>query len=254
MHAGSVPGPSYERIGTGYAGRRRPEPAWEQAIWYAIGDARSVVNVGAGAGSYEPSDRRVVAVEPSAVMLAQRAAAAAPAVRAVAEQLPFADGAFDAALAVLTLHHWTDPAAGLHELRRVASRQVVVTWDLEVLTDTFWFVRDYLPEVLERERTLAALPDVLDGLGQGCVVRPLPVPAVCRDGFFAAYWRRPELYLDPGARSAMSTLAVTPGPVVDRAVDALRRDVESGHWAQRYADLRDLDELDLGYRLVVHEG
>ena len=148
-------GQAYERIGSGYAGTRQPEPSWESAIVTALGEAASVVNVGAGTGSYEPRGRRVVAVEPSAVMVGQRRAGGAPVVRAVAEHLPFADRSFDAALAVLTLHHWTDPLAGLRELRRVAGRQVVVTWDLDVLERTFWFARDYLPEVFDRERDLA---------------------------------------------------------------------------------------------------
>lgn len=246
-------GQTYERIGAGYAGSRRPEPAWEAAILRALGEARSVVNVGAGAGSYEPRDRPVVAVEPSAVMVGQRPAGSAPAVRAVAEHLPFADRSFDAALAVLTLHHWTDPVAGLHEMQRVAPRRVVVTWDLDVLIDTFWFVRDYLPEILERERDLARLPTVLEGLGPRCEVLPLPVPWDCRDGFFAAYWRRPEAYLDPRARSAMSTLALMPQEPVERATAALRRDVGSGRWHERYADLVQRDELDLGYRLVISQ-
>ena len=244
-------GQAYERIGSGYVGTRQPEPAWETAILDALGAASSVVNVGAGAGSYEPRDRRVVAVEPSAVMVAQRPPGSAQVVHAVAEHLPFADGAFDAALAVLTLHHWTDPVRGLHELRRVAPRQVVVTWDLGVLEDTFWFARDYLPEVFERERDLARLETALEGLGAGSEVRALPVPWDCRDGFFAAYWRRPEAYLDPAARSAMSTLALMPQEPVERATSALRRDLESGAWHERYADLLALDDLDLGYRLVI---
>ncbi|HET7900159.1 MAG TPA: class I SAM-dependent methyltransferase [Candidatus Nanopelagicales bacterium] len=245
-------GQTYEQIGAGYAGRRQAEPSWEVAIADALEGATSVVNVGAGAGSYEPAGRRVVAVEPSPMMVAQRPPGTAPVVRAVAEQLPFDDGCFDAALAVLTLHHWTDPIAGLHELRRVAGRQVVVTWDLDVLTDAFWFARDYLPEVLERERDLARLPTVLEGLGPGCEVRALAVPWDCRDGFFAAYWRRPEVYLDPRARAAMSTLALMPQLPVERAVARLRADLDSGRWQERYADLRGRDDLDLGYRLVLH--
>jgi len=246
-----VSGQAYERIGSGYAGTRQPEPSWESAIVTALGEAASVVNVGAGTGSYEPRGRRVVAVEPSAVMVEQRRAGSAPVVRAVAEHLPFADRSFDAALAVLTLHHWTDPLAGLRELRRVAGRQVVVTWDLDVLERTFWFARDYLPEVFDRERDLARLATAVEGLGPVCDVRVLPVPWDCRDGFFAAYWRRPEVYLDPLARSAMSTLALMPQEPVERATSALRRDLESGAWHERYADLLALDDLDLGYRLVL---
>lgn len=255
-HAGRVQdraGQTYERIGTGYAGRRRPEPAWERAILTALGDARTVLNVGAGAGSYEPRDRPVVAVEPSAVMLAQRAVGTAPAVRAVAEHLPIADSSFDAALAVLTLHHWTDPAAGFAELQRVADRVVVVTWDQAVTAESFWIVRDYVPEVIERERHYAALDATVAGLGPGCRVLPLPVPADCRDGFFAAYWKRPEAYLDPQVRAAISGLALLPEDVVQRAVARLAEDLESGRWVEVYADLLDRDELDLGYRLVIHD-
>jgi len=244
-------GQIYEGIGTGYAGLRRPEPAWERAVLRALGDARSVVNVGAGAGSYEPRDRPVLAVEPSAVMLAQRPTGAAPAVRAVAEHLPVADGSFDAALAVLTLHHWTDPVAGLHELMRVSSRQVVVTWDPGVVAEQFWFMRDYVPEVIEREAHYAALATTVEVLGPGCTVEVLPVPAGCRDGFFAAYWQRPEAYLDPQVRSAISALALLPEEVVRRAVDRLADDLATGAWQERYAGLLGLSEVDLGYRLVV---
>jgi SAM-dependent methyltransferase len=245
------PGQAYERIGGGYSVRRQPEPTWEQAILAALGSARTVVNVGAGAGSYEPLDRPVVAVEPSAVMLAQRPQGSAPAVRAVAERLPLGNASFDAALAVLTLHHWSDPVAGLAELTRVSGRVVVVTWDQRVVAESFWFMRDYLPEVIELEAHYAALELTTYVLGPTCEVLPLPVPADCRDGFFAAYWRRPEAYLDQQVRAAISALALLPHAVVHRAVNALAADLESGRWSERYADLLAQDELDLGYRLVV---
>jgi SAM-dependent methyltransferase len=247
----TVAGTAYQRIGVGYGGYRREEPSWRRAITAALGEASSVVNVGAGAGSYEPSDRRVVAVEPSTVMLAQRSPTAAPAVRAVAEALPFRDGGFDASLAILTVHHWSDPDAGLAELRRVAQRQIVVTWDPDVVGTSFWFTRDYLPEALEREIGLPTVREIASGLGGRSVVSVLEVPHDCRDGFFAAYWKRPWAYLDPDVRAAISACALLDQRLVTRAVEQLARDLHDGTWAERYAELAACDSLDLGYRLVV---
>ena len=212
--------------------------------------------MGAGAGSYEPQPAAaglVVALEPSVAMIAQRPAGAAPVVRGAAERLPFADGAFEGALASLTVHHWSDPVAGLAELRRVApGRQVVLTWDPEVTARRFWFARDYLPESLDRERALG-LPTV-DEIAAALApvqVEEVPVPWDCTDGFYGAYWRRPEAYLLPVVRGAISALALLDEDLVDRAVRRLASDLSTGRWRERYADLLDLDELDLGYRLVV---
>lgn len=238
----------YDRIGVGYADLRRPDPRIAAIVHAALGDARSVINVGAGSGSYEPVDRAVVAVEPSEVMLAQRAGGLA--VRAVAEALPFADGAFDAGLAVLTTHHWTDPARGLDELARVSGRQVVLTWDQARVASEFWFVRDYLPEAVEREAGLAAL-DAVVGHWPAAQVLPVPVPHDCTDGFFAAYWRRPQAYLVPAVRAAISACALLDQAVVERAVRQLAADLDSGAWERRYADLMGREALDVGYRLVV---
>jgi SAM-dependent methyltransferase len=241
-------GAIYDRIGRTYASTRRPDPRVEAAILSALGDAASVVNVGAGAGSYEPP-QTVLAVEPSAAMIAQRPDGAAPAVQATAERIPLPDGACDAALAVLTIHHWADPARGVSEMRRVARRVVILTWDPDY-AEAFWLVRDYLPEstALDRRR-MPAIAQVCEWLG-GAEVTPVPVPHDCVDGFFAAFWRRPEAYLDPRVRAGMSNLARLGAPV-DRAVAALRADLESGAWHERNRDLLELDELDLGYRLVV---
>jgi SAM-dependent methyltransferase len=215
----------------------------------ALGDARTVVNVGAGTGSYEPP-LQVVAVEPSAVMLAQRPVGAAPAVRARAEALPFADGAFDAALAVLTTHHWADAGAGLAEMARVAGRQVVLTWDQGFTAQHFWFLTDYLPEAAEREAGLAAAATVSAAWPDARVL-PVPVPWDCTDGFFAAYWRRPEAFLVPAVRAGISGLALLDQRLVDDAVRRLAADLDSGAWSARHADLLDRSELDCGYRLVV---
>jgi len=242
----------YDTIGVDYASRRREEPTWARAIQEALGDAASVVNVGAGTGNYEPRDREVVAVEPSTTMLAQRPRDAAPAVRGCAEALPFADRAFDAALAVLTVHHWHDPSAGLAELARVAPRQVVVSWDRDA-TLAFWLSRDYLPELDAHVSGQSTVEDVLDALDVR-ELRALPVPRECADGFLGANWARPEAYLDPTTRRAMSGLALLDPGVVDAAMGRLARDLADGTWHERNAELDGLDELDAGFRLVVAGG
>jgi SAM-dependent methyltransferase len=241
----------YDRIGVGYAELRRPDPRIAAVIADAVGAGR-VVNVGAGAGSYEPAGT-VVAVEPSPVMLAQRPRPAAPAVQAVAEALPFADQAFDVALAVLTTHHWTDGAAGLREMARVSDRQVVLTWDQDVTAERFWFVKEYLPEASEREANLTALRAVTEAWPDA-VVRTVEVPHDCTDGFFAAYWRRPEAFLVPAVRDAISALALLDEGLVARAAARLARDLEDGSWQHRHADLLARTSLDCGYRLVTRGG
>jgi SAM-dependent methyltransferase len=196
----------YDRIGTDYASTRHPDPRWVAQIHAKLEGSHSLVNVGAGAGSYEPDFLSVVALEPSDVMIDQRAEGAAPVIRGVAERLPFKYGAFDVALAVLTVHHWRDPARGLAEMRRVARKQVVVTWDLAVFRQRFWFVRDYLPQAATRENALATLAMISNHL-PSAAIEPMPVPANCTDGFFGAYWRRPRAYLDQMVRNAISGCA-----------------------------------------------
>jgi Methyltransferase domain len=205
--------------------------------------------VGAGTGNYEPADRVVVAVEPSATMLDQRAPAAAPAIRAAAEALPFGDDAFDVALAILTVHHWRDPHAGLAELARVAPRQVLVSFDREA-TLRFWLCRDYLPELEQHVADEVAVDDVIKALDVR-EVRPLLVPRDCADGFLGAGWDRPESYLDPTARGAMSGLALIDQRAVDAAMVRLARDLGDGTWQRRNAELAGLDAYDVGFRLVM---
>ncbi|MGB8650162.1 MAG: methyltransferase domain-containing protein [Mycobacteriales bacterium] len=239
----------YDRIGVGYADLRVPDPRIAAHLLAALGDARTVVNIGAGTGSYEPAGT-VAAVEPSAVMLAQRPVGAAPAVQARAEALPFADLAFDAALAVLTTHHWSDAATGLAEMARVSRRQVVLTWDQAVTAERFWFLAEYLPEAAEREASLAAVAAVTEAWPDAQVL-PVPVPWDCTDGFFAAYWRRPEAFLVPAVRASISALALLDQQLVDAAVRRLAADLDSGAWAERHADLLGSEAFDCGYRLVV---
>ena len=247
----------YERIGVGYADTRRPDPRLAQQIWRALGpDARSVVNVGAGSGSYEPVDRDlVVAVDPSVTMLAQRTDDAAPPVLGVAGALPFPSGAFDAALAVLTVHHWPDPAAGLDELRRVVrpdgGRIVVFTWDLDV-SDRYWMIDEYLPASRRLDRALPSPPRIAELLGVGDArIEEVPVPADCTDGFYAAWWRRPEAYLDPAVRAGISGIARLDDDEVGPGLERLAADLADGSWRRRHADLLQQDTFDGGYRLVI---
>ena len=209
-----------------------------------------MLNVGAGTGNYEPEDRDVTAVEPSAVMRAQRPVGAAPCIDARAEALPFADDTFDAAMAVLSDHHWNDPVAGLRELARVARRVVVFQWDNRRLAE-MWLVRDYLPEVAWLAQARPSLHERAEAIG--ATLAPVPIPWDCADGFFHAYWRRPHAYLDPQVRACTSVWARVGAEAEARAVAALRADLDSGAWARRNAELLELEEAELGARLLVAE-
>lgn len=240
--------PHYDAIGRAYAGHRRPDPRIARVISTALGEAQSVVNVGAGTGSYEPTDRAVVAVEPSSVMIAQRPANAAPVVRGSADNLPFADGAFEAALAILTVHHWSDRRAGLAEMRRVARGQVVVlTWDPE--HPGFWLVRDYFPDIIDLDRSIFPTLAELEAVLGHVEVSAVPIPHDCVDGFLGAYWRRPAAYLDEGVRAGISTFARIKD--VAPRIERLRAELEDGQWSMKNAELLGLEQLDVGYRLVV---
>jgi SAM-dependent methyltransferase len=240
--------PLYDTIGIGYSAYRRPDPRIAARIADALGAAPTIVNVGAGAGSYEPVDRRVAAVEPSAEMVRQRHPEAGPAVRASAGHLPFRDGSFDAALAVLTLHHWPDWRAGLQEMRRIARHRVaILTWDPE--HPGFWLVQEYFPEIVENDRKIFGSVSDLEEILGPLEVRPVPVPADCIDGFLGAYWRRPEAYLDAGARGAISAFSTLSD--VEPGLARLRADLADGAWKRRHASLLNQAELDIGYRLIV---
>jgi SAM-dependent methyltransferase len=245
------PRSTYDRVGLGYRGIRGTDPVLASRIWAALGDSRTVVNVGAGTGSYEPPDRWVLAVEPSGVMIAQRPSDAAPVIQASVEQLPLADQTIDAATAILTLHHWKSVQAGLRELLRVVrDRIVLVTMDVEALRE-LWIVRDYLPELLGYHAARFPTMDQLQDLLPNAQVEVLSVPRECEDGFMAAFWGRPHAYLDPEARTATSPWHDLPTDVVDRALDQLRRHLDSGEWQARYGHLVALPELDVGLRLIT---
>ena len=238
----------YDQIGEGYHNLRNPDPRIARNLLHALGEVETLVNVGAGAGSYEPSDRQVVAVEPSLTMIRQRRPGIAPVVQASAVDLPFRDGAFAAALAVLTVHHWPDRPRGLRELARVArNRIVVLTWD--PATTGFWLIDDYFPEIGEIDRQiLPPLEEFRQALGS-IEVRPVLVPHDCSDGFLGAYWRRPHEYLDARVRSAISTFSKIHD--VESGLERLRSDLEDGTWQRKYGHLLGQSDLDLGYRLII---
>ncbi len=240
--------PLYDTIGTTYTATRRTEPRIAAQIWAALGDARTVVNVGAGTGSYEPSDRQVLAVEPSSVMRSQRPPSAAPCLAATAEKLPFEDACFDAAMAIATVHHWQDPIAGLREMRRVAQRVVVFTYDFSDLS-RFWLTRDYVPEVLDLLAGRPSLSDQADAIGAR--IEPVLIPWDCVDGFFEAYWRRPQAYLDQGVRRGISAWAKLGPEVEQRVVRSLGEDLAAGRWGERNRELVSLAAADLGLRLLI---
>ena len=238
----------YDTIGTTYTTTRRTDPRIAAQIWSALGDARTVLNVGAGTGSYEPPDRDVTAVEPSATMRAQRPPHAAPCIAATAENLPFADQSFDAAMALATIDHWQNPIAGLRELRRVARRIVVFTHDRGD-PNRFWLTRDYLPEhpaLWTGRPALSELAAVISARTE-----PVPIPWDCTDGFYEAYWRRPEAYLDEAVRRGISVWSRVGPAAEQRAVHNLRTDLASGRWAERNHELLDLDTAVLGSCLLI---
>lgn len=246
MSSGSL----YDSIGVGYERHRRGDRRLAARVIRALGDARSVVNVGAGTGSYEPADRRVTAVEPSREMIRRRPSGAAPVVCARADALPFADAAFDAGLAILTVHHWANRERGLSELARVSrDRVTLLTWDPSHAG--FWLVQEYFPEILDHDRIIFPDLEELRSIGAAVEVEVVPIPHDCTDGFLGAYWRRPESYLDTGVRGAISTFSKIAN--VQQGLQRLRSDLDGGRWSEKYGALNELQELDLGYRLVIAE-
>jgi SAM-dependent methyltransferase len=250
-------GVSYDDIGRSYTATRREDPRLAAAIWAALGDAQSVLNVGAGAGAYEPRDREVLALEPSEVMIAQRPEGAAPVMRGTAEAIPLRDASVDAAMAILSDHHWRDRRAGVSEMRRVARKRVVIFNIDPAQFAKFWFAAEYLPESMELVAPGYRQPGYWDRelrMLLGMIrIEPVPIPHDCADGFFGAYWRRPELLLDPAVRSGISVFSRLEPSSVERAIADLRADLDSGVWQDRHRELLGLDELDLGYRVVIAE-
>jgi SAM-dependent methyltransferase len=243
----------YDSIGHGYSLTRREDPRFRAQIHAALGNARTVVNVGAGAGAYEPADRQVIAIEPSDVMAAQRSPHLVPAIRASAGNIPLRDRSVDAAMAILSVHHWDEEReAGVRELRRVARGPVVIlTYDATV-SAAMWLMADYLPEAAALDFRIFPSPEQLaEWLGGDVRIDKVPIPRDTPDWMLGSFWAHPERVLDAKARAATSGFARMPANVVDRVVSEVARDLASGLWDDRHGHLRTLDELDVGLRLVV---
>ncbi len=242
--------PRYDQIGKTYRDTRKQDPRIARLIDIALGDARSVLNVGAGTGSYEPSDRELLAVEPSETMIRQRPDGAAPAIQASAEALPLQDKSFDAALAVNTIHHWQDVRAGLRELHRVIRNRVVIFLRYPQDGVALWLTEEYFPTLFSDRRMANIVSAIEDELGPIERVR-IPLPAKCEDGLFSGYWARPEMYLNGEIRRNISNFALADEETVKQGLKALQADLESGAWDRKYGHLRTLPEIDIGHRLLV---
>lgn len=244
---------TYDRLGLGYSAVRRPDRRIASQIEAALGDARSVLNVGAGAGSYEPTDREVTAVEPSRTMIEQRPPGSAPVVEAFAEELPFEDHSFDAAMALITVHHWSDAQAGLAEMVRVARQRVLVLTFTPTPPTELWMARDYFPRILDFHARVMLPIDELTAMLPAASGEPVPIPNRCTDGFWLAIWDRPEMHLDPDVRRASSSWHHMAQDEIEGGLARLSADLESGRWDERNGHLRTQAELDVGLRLVTSE-
>jgi SAM-dependent methyltransferase len=243
-----MPDALYDQIGHTYSTTRRSDPRIAEALVARLGDVGTMLNVGAGAGAYEPAGKRVIAVEPSWQMIRQRSRDAAPVVQAVAEALPFRGRTFEVAFALLTLHHWADWRLGLAEMKRVGRRVVLLAFDPSALHQ-FWLTEVYFPDIIERDRRRSpSVAEITHELGPSRV-DPVPIPHDCIDGFLGAFWRRPESYLDPRVRAGMSGFALLNEETVTRGIARLESDLQSGEWNRRFGHLRSLETFDAGYRL-----
>lgn len=252
MNSNSIVGDvDYNAHGQGYGHQRRTDPRLEAWVHAALGEARTIVNVGAGAGSYEPLDRHVLAIEPAAAMRAQRPPHLAPAIDAVAEKLPLDDQSVDAAMALVTVHQWPDLPRGLRELRRVVRGPIVIlTFDPDAL-DRYWMA-DYAPEMLAVERRrFPPVATLVKGLGGACDVHPLPIPNDCVDGFSEAFYARPEAFLDAAVRRSQSAWSFVPADVQARFVERLRADLASGEWDRRHGTWRNAPFFEGSLRGIV---
>lgn len=239
----------YDDIGLTYRQHRTPDPQITAQLARYVDDAGTVLNVGAGAGSYEPSSAGVVALEPSSVMIAQRPTGSAPVVQGVVESLPFTDNSFDVVMGVLTLHHWRDWRAGLAELLRVCRRRIVLlTWT--DFPEGFW-LSEYLPDLKTMDAVRFPKAHEYGEVLGDLAFEPVPISANCTDGFLCAYWQRPEAYLDPVVRASISSFALLDAATEKRALEELSSDLASGRWDERWGYLRMLDSRDYGYRLLI---
>lgn len=240
---------NYDKLAESYRSYRKPDPRIAERILFHIDDSRRILNVGAGIGSYEPEDREIVAVEPSHEMISQRKCSKAISIQGAAEYLPFKDNTFDISMAILTMHHWADLPSGLKEMVRVSTDKIILfTWI--GYGNEFW-LENYIPEIVGVDYELFPTLEELDRILGGVSVETIEIPHDCSDGFMCAYWRRPEAYLDPNIRKAISTFSRIPD--VQNGLDRLQDEIDSGEWRKKHARLLEKESLDLGYRLVICE-
>jgi SAM-dependent methyltransferase len=238
---------TYDKIGNTYVVERCPDPRIEEKIHQKISRARSVLNIGAGTGSYEPKDKAVVSLDPSILMLRKRPPGSAPCVLGEAEKLPFKNSTFDCAMALLTIHHWSDWKNGISEALRVSrSHVVILTWDPN--HEGFWLTQDYLQDIAKADSEKFPSMAALESMFRDILVESIMIPSDCTDGFMGAYWQRPDAYLDHSKRASISSLALNPNFA---GLEKLRREISSGEWEKKYGHLRNQSELDVGYRLLV---
>lgn len=242
---------NYDQFGNQYSTFRRTDPIIAKLIHAELGDSKTVLNVGAGTGSYEPEDRNVIAVEPSAIMRSQRPAHLVPPIACSAEALPFDNNSFDAAMSFLSLHHWSDPEKGLREIRRVTKGPVlIVTFDPDDIPK-FWLY-DYLPEIIELDKQrFPSINFITHSLGGKCTIKPIPVPHDCIDGIQEAFYARPEAFLNPEIRKSQSAWHLLPAGVEERAIKALEQDLNSGDWDRRYGEYRSMLQFTCALRLII---
>lgn len=237
----------YDSIGSNYAKLRKPDQRIAAAIEHKLNDAKTILNIGAGTGSYEPTNREVTALEPSSVMIAQRSIRAASVIQANAENLPFSDKSFDISLAILSIHHWKDQIKGLCEMKRVSRRQLLFTWN--PLHPGFWLTQIYFPEILAIDKSIFPKFSLIERILGPLVIEHGPIPADCTDGFGSAYWNRPEAYLSHEVRSAMSSFnKITQ---LKEGIAKLKQDIECGEWDRKYGHLRQRNELDVGFAILT---
>lgn len=244
----SIPHYNYDTEGKTYAIGRRNDARIASQLWQKLNPGQSLLNIGAGAGSYEPVDTDLVALEPSTTMIRQRPEASACCVQGCAEQLPFANHSFDQVMTILSMHHWPDQATAFREIRRVCKQRfVALTWD--PACEPFWLTRDYFPEIIAMDRQIFPSMDTLREYFPHVQIETVAIPWDCQDGFFAAFWRRPEAYLDPQVRACMSTFGRLEN--VDAQISRLAQDLSSGQWYEKNKELMNRNALDAGYRLLI---
>jgi len=238
----------YDQIGIDYATQRQSDPRIAAQLWKLLENAKRIVNIGAGSGSYEPHDIELVAVEPSKEMIKQRKANKHLVIKTSAEDLPFKDNSFTHALTILSMHHWADRNKAFTEINRVTTdRFVAVSWNPNA--SPFWLTRDYFPELYETDQKIFPTLEEFQRHFNDVQITPLLIPEDCIDGFLAAYWKRPEAYLNPKVRQSISTFSKL--KQLDTGLKKLEDDLKSGAWKQRNRDILNKSALDAGYILIT---